>query len=245
MTMEAALLRLFAMIVLLTPFVAADATLASEGDCFSDAFAAEAELEAAIVRNDGPRLNYVKNAQDQAGCPAAGEACLERAYLVPGNTIIVSRRHEGFRCAMYLASNGQSRTGWLPEAGLMTLPAPITPDWTGKWRAGREQSIAIRRNGASWEIEGSATYGASDPERVRRGSVNIGTMSASLPRSDRGGPPTLAFTEGPDGTLPYEEGEPTACRVRMQLVGPWLVVSDNRQCGGFNVSFSGIYRRGS
>ncbi|KAF0122653.1 MAG: hypothetical protein FD152_3513, partial [Xanthobacteraceae bacterium] len=185
MTMETALVRLFAMLALLTPLVAAGATKASEDNCFSDAFTAEAELQAAIVRNDGPRLNYVKNAQDQAGCPAAGEACQERAYLVPGNAIIVGRRHEGFRCAIYLASNGQSRTGWLPEAGLMTLPPPLAPDWSGRWRAGREQSIAIRRNGATWEIEGSATHGGSDPERVRRGSVNIGTLSATLPRSDR------------------------------------------------------------
>lgn len=237
-------MRLLAILTLLVPVLATGDAGAGEGDCFSDAFTAEVELEAAIVRNEGPRLNFVRNSQDQAGCPTAGEGCLERAYLVPGNAVIVSRRHEGFRCAIYLASNGQSRTGWLPETGLMTLPPPLTPDWTGKWRAGREQSIAIRRLGETWAIEGSATYGAQDPERVRRGGVNIGSLSASLPRSERGGSTTLAFTEGPGGTLAYEEGEPTACRVRMQLVGPWLVVSDNRQCGGFNVSFSGIYRRG-
>ncbi|AVO45558.1 hypothetical protein [Phreatobacter cathodiphilus] len=244
MTMEAALVRLFAMLAFLMPLAAAGAAKAGEGDCFSDDFTAEAELQAAVVRNDGTRLSYVKNAQDQAGCPAAGEACRERAYLVPGNAIIVAKRHEGFRCAIYLATNGQSRTGWLPEAGLMTLPPPLAPDWSGRWRAGREQSITIRRNGATWEIDGDATYGAGDPERMRRGSVNIGSLSATLPRSDRGGPTAVAFTEGPDRTLAYDEGEPTACRVRMQLVGPWLVVSDNRQCGGFNVSFSGIYRRG-
>jgi len=237
--------RLLATLATLMPLLAAGtAVAASEGDCFADAFSADVEMEAAIVRNDGPRLHFLRNAQDQAGCPEAGEACRERAYLVPGNEIIVGRRHQGLRCAIYLASNGQSRTGWLPETGVMTLPPPMTPDWSGTWRAGREQSIAVRRAGAAWEIEGSATYGASDPERVRRGSVNIGSLSASLPRSDRGGPTTIAFTEGSDGTLGYDEGEPTACRVRMQLVGPWLVVTDNRRCGGFNVSFSGIYRRG-
>jgi hypothetical protein len=34
-----------------------------------------------------------------------------------------------------------------------------------------------------------------------------------------------------------------ACRVRMQRVGPWLVVGDNGGCGGAGVSFTGLYDR--
>lgn len=214
-----------------------------EGDCQRESFTAEAVLEAALVRNEGARLNYVKNATDQAGCPSADEACRERAYLVPGNAVIAGRRREGFRCAMYLASNGQARTGWLPETGLITLPAANDPDFVGKWRSGPEQSIAIRRDGANWQLEGQATYGAQDSERLRRGAVNIGDFSATVPRSGSDGPTRLSFTEGPDGTLPHDKGEEGACRMRMQLVGPWLLVSDNLRCGGANVTFTGIYRR--
>ena len=29
----------------------------------------------------------------------------------------------------------------------------------------------------------------------------------------------------------------------MQLLGDLLVVADNQECGGMNVSFSGVYRR--
>lgn len=215
----------------------------ADGDCRYEAFTAEAMLEAALVRNDGARLNFVKNATDQPGCPALGEACRERAYLVPGNGVIAGRRHEGFRCAVYPASNGQVRTGWLPETGLITLPPANDPDFVGKWRSGPEQSIAIRRDGANWQLEGQATYGAQDPERLRRGAVNIGDFSATVPRTGSDGPTRLAFTEGPDGTLPYDKGEETACKMRMQLVGPWLIVGDNLRCGGANVTFNGIYRR--
>lgn len=215
----------------------------AEGDCRSEVFTAQAGLEAALVRNEGARLNFVKNATDQAGCPSSEEACRERAYLVPGNGVIAGRRHEAFRCAMYLASNGQARTGWLPEAGLITLPPANDPDFVGKWRSGPEQSIAIRRDGANWQLDGQATYGAQDPERLRRGAVNIGDFSATVPRTGSDGPTRLAFTEGADGTLPYDKGEETACKMRMQLVGPWLLVSDNLRCGGANVTFSGIYRR--
>jgi hypothetical protein len=29
----------------------------------------------------------------------------------------------------------------------------------------------------------------------------------------------------------------------MQRIGPWLLVNDNNNCGGFNVSFRGFYTR--
>jgi hypothetical protein len=32
-----------------------------------------------------------------------------------------------------------------------------------------------------------------------------------------------------------------ACKVAMQLVGKFLIVSDNLNCGGANVTFSGVY----
>ena len=46
-----------------------------------------------------------------------------------------------------------------------------------------------------------------------------------------------------DETLPYEAGDDLDCRARMRLIGPYLLVADNGQCGGLNVSFSGAYRR--
>ena len=55
----------------------------ADGDCTSDAFRADAQMRAAIVRNDAPRVNFVRNAMDRAGCPADSEACRERAYLIP------------------------------------------------------------------------------------------------------------------------------------------------------------------
>lgn len=239
---EFASVRLPVLVVLLLMPAAAVAEPA-QGDCRYEAFTADAELEAALVRNDGARLNFVKNATDAPNCPSAAEACRERAYLVPGNGVIAGRRHEGFRCSIYVGSTGQVRAGWLPETGLITLPPANDPDFVGKWRSGPEQSIAIRRDGANWQLEGQATYSGQDPERLRRGAVNIGDFSATVPRTGSDGPTRLAFTEGPDGTLPYDKGEETACKMRMQLVGPWLIVGDNLRCGGANVTFNGIYRR--
>jgi hypothetical protein len=48
---------------------------------------------------------------------------------------------------------------------------------------------------------------------------------------------------GTNATLPYDQGEEVDCRVRMRRLGSFLLVEDNRRCGGINVSFSGIYQR--
>jgi hypothetical protein len=43
--------------------------------------------------------------------------------------------------------------------------------------------------------------------------------------------------------LAYSDGDPDGCRATMTLIGSLLVVADNDQCGGMNVSFTGVYQR--
>lgn len=82
-------------------------------------------------------------------------------------------------------------------------------------------------------VEGSATLGALDPDRVKRGMVNTGEIVGDVtPDGDR-----LSFAISGDQTLPVDRGEASDRKVWMQRVGPWLVVSDNYNCGGVNVSF--------
>jgi len=33
------------------------------------------------------------------------------------------------------------------------------------------------------------------------------------------------------------------CRATLRLVGPYLLVDDNNDCGGANVTFDGVYRK--
>lgn len=50
-----------------------------------------------------------------------------------------------------------------------------------------------------------------------------------------------------DGRLEYSDGDSEFdCRAKMELIlGRYLIVADNGNCGGANVSFSGIYRKTS
>ena len=52
-------------------------------------------------------------------------------------------------------------------------------------------------------------------------------------------PFTLLADEGHHVADEYDDG----CRVRMQRIGPWLLIEDNGGCGGAGVTFTGLYRR--
>ena len=92
-------------------------------------------------------------------------------------------------------------------------------------------------------LDGDATWGAGDPDRVKRGGVNIGDFSATVALA--GG--HLAFLVGDEGKpLPYDAkraSDEMLCGLRLWRTGPYLVVADNLQCGGHNVTFTGVYRR--
>jgi hypothetical protein len=45
----------------------------------------------------------------------------------------------------------------------------------------------------------------------------------------------------PEGNVLVVEDD--ICRATLRLVGDYLVVSDNSDCGGMNVRFDGVYRR--
>ena len=76
-------------------------------------------------------------------------------------------------------------------------------------------------------------------DRVKRGNVNIGQFEAKGTATG----PEFAFDAAEKGTLPVDKGEDGDCKVWMRRLGPYLLVDDNNACGGFNVTFRGIYRR--
>jgi hypothetical protein len=88
-------------------------------------------------------------------------------------------------------------------------------------------------------FSGEATWGAFDPERVKRGAINLGSFDATATPSAS----DVSFTVGEESTLPIDRGSESDCKVWMRLLGPYLLVSDNMNCGGMNVSFDGLYWR--
>lgn len=188
------------------------------------------------------RVPFIKSSDDDKACPNTAASCREKAFLVEGNLVVRRQTRGDFVCATYVGAKGVTRSGWLPAASLAETPAIsiAIEDWVGNWTAWPDQSIAITSKGAKLALQGDATYGGQDPERVKHGAINVGSFTLEVKPEG----PSLSFTDGDKGVVPAFDAEPYACSVRMRLLPPFLLAESNSSCGGMNVSFTGIYRRG-
>jgi hypothetical protein len=168
--------------------------------------------------------------------------CARKAFVLKGDALIVHKRAAGFVDAEYVNAKGVATRGWLRATDLMADPGPKQAPsfWTGDWKR-IEADIAIRpgAKAGTLSITGDALWGSLDPERIKRGAVNIGEIQGVVaPKGFN-----LSFAMGENGTLPFAEVDEYGCAVRMRLLPPYLLVEDNYRCGGMNVSFSGTYVR--
>jgi hypothetical protein len=202
-------------------------------------------LGLATVVGWAPRVFFIKGAAEEKGCPAETDECRWRAFIVPGDRVLTAQRSDGFVCASFVSKKGLETAGWLPASALKDLPPPSPTvgieAWVGAWQGNVEQQITIRRGSEKnmLSISGEATFGAFDPERIKRGSVNSGEIAADVAPQNG----TLAFAMVGEATKPYDQGGEYDCRVRMRRFADYLFVEDNHVCGGANVSFTGAYRR--
>ena len=189
------------------------------------------------------RVPFVRSAAADPACPSLVPSCREKAVLVTGNGVVRGASSGAFACATYVGATGQIRSGWVPERALAD-DAPATvglDDWVGTWTSGPEQTVTIRRKGERIAVSGVASYGTQDPERVQRGAINMGSIDAELRPDGQ----DVAWTEGDKAVIPgFRPDEAHYCSVRMRLMPPDLIAESNGACGGMNVTFSGVYRRG-
>lgn len=192
------------------------------------------------------RVHFLKGASGGRGCPADTATCRMKGYLVAKDRVVVTAVQGAYACATFTggAPNFATTTGLLPLSALADTPQAAEGDWTGAWRSGDEQEIDIKTAaGNAIAIEGNATYGGDDPQRVASGAINAGQIGATLtPEGDK-----AAFSASDDGkgaAYDANPGDDTVCRVRLWRAGPYLLAADNLMCGGMNVSFTGVYSRG-
>lgn len=163
---------------------------------------------------------------DDKDCPA-GENCRTKSYVIPGDEVIAARQYGGFTCVWYQPAKGNETVGWV-ETNSLELgyedPEDTKGKWIGNWVDGQNsiQFVPAKRNGA-YMIRGNAIWqGAGD-------NVHVGELEG---------------TEAPEGNeikIGASDTDEFACKVTMKIVGKYLIVSDNLNCGGANVSFTGVY----
>jgi hypothetical protein len=225
--------------VLLMPFAAA----ADEGpgDCLGVDFDPQHPVAIGKI-TAGPRVYFVKNAMDDAACPAGSAACREKAYLIPGNLTLVGKGFLGktdgaYTCVSYESANAKKvswTNGWLPAASLTPVApvaAPARADWIGNWVHASGTITITGGAGGALTIHGEAFYAAAQ-------DVHTGVIDATAKPAQS----LLEFAD--DGSVPWDQALAGAtCLVRMQRIYALLVVEDNGACGGADVTFTGFYRR--
>ncbi len=152
----------------------------------------------------------------------------QKTYLVSGDVIFAGPPNRGFRCVYYGRSNGKIVAGFIPVENLEAMAEDngMSVDFLiGTWKY-ESDSIEIKTAAAGQVTgDGQAYYQTAE-------TVNEGAFSARAPLA--AGQKELVFREGNDES---------SCVVKLHRRGPYLVASDNNNCGGLNVSFNGIYTK--
>src|SRR6266436_2511690 len=119
------------------------ATQAGPADCVLNKVAL-----ARVVTQDA-RLHFIAGASKRS-CPSAERACRLRAYLVPGDEVLVDAAEGPYVCVFFKSQRGPETRAWLPRAALQIAPpkAAPAPQWAGKWELEgkgrpRGQTLAI------------------------------------------------------------------------------------------------------
>lgn len=212
-----------AAMVVLAPAAAIAAPFGGPYDCVTDLIVAGKldELSLARVSAEG----QVHFQADYAGCPADEPRCLQKAYSVKGDVLVAGHRRGSWTCVEYPNRLGGTE-GWVRSDQIAAAPAPPPPtagDWAGEWVRDRDASIRLTVKGGLVAADGEALWRSPNPDNVHVGDL----AGAARPSGDR-----LVLKSGDD-----------PCVAALRRLGPYLVVSDNEQCGGANVTFAGVYRR--
>lgn len=170
-----------------------------------------------------------------------------KAFVIKGDILLAEEAADGFVCATFISGKGKVTSGYLAgDAVEISEPeAPEPAGWAGDWTTGEWQNLTVKRGGKpGWlQVEGEA-YWAASAEAARNGGVNIGNVSSEGPVQDG----VLGFTQTVDGSYkPFSEEarDNFDCAIQLKMIGTnYLAVEDSGNCGGHNVSFSGIYARG-
>jgi hypothetical protein len=199
--------------------------LADDGSCRNGGFPS-VQSDFAVARVTGSGRLYLLG--DMDGCPARGEpACRQRSYLVTSDKVVTGRVLDGYRC-VFFPNRGGGSAGWVDAGRLQVvpLPAPALADWAGHWQDG-DNTLELRLRDGRLQATGAAYWPSARTERPY--GPHIGQINAQSVPHGR--------------SVDFVDDDIDECRLHAQWLGEYLLVSDNTQCGGANVSFDGVYRR--
>ncbi len=179
------------------------------------------------------KVHFLANDYDKAGCPSPDPVCRRKAYVRKEDRIVFDTDVEsgGYVCATFVDERGNETTGWLPSESVRAETPELR--WVGRWTRYGSAEIEIKRTkDGRADVSGSATWGSG--AATHEGSID-GTIDPA--QSIQG------FANDGEKQVSYEAAGQYDCAVKLSQLGRYLFVADNHNCGGANVSFSGVYIR--
>jgi hypothetical protein len=163
---------------------------------------------------------------EREDCPA-GNNCRKQSYVVAKQEVIVSRTLGSYACVWYQPKKGAETVGWILSNKIEYLNLlQSVDDYAGNWIFyDNEIKITKTKTQGIFKITGTAIWkGLGD-------NVHTGELDGNA--------------ELLDFKLQYNQKDKDeyACKATFDLLGSYLIVTDNLNCGGANVTFSGVYRK--
>ena len=207
------------------PLSPAQAQVTDEDMCRNGLFPSQQDFRLATVGGTAPRLYFFN---DWNGCPQKGASCQTKAYVVPGDRLLLGKTHGEWTCAWYQGKSHET-VGWVPNRDLVVQAgaAVQAADWLGKWKEVYKGPghLRVSRSGSAWHVDGETRW-------IGQNTENFGGISGELKVSGR-----HAHVDPAAGKEAFD------CGADMVRIGEFLIVHDNGQCGGMNVRFDGLYTR--
>ena len=157
-----------------------------------------------------------------------------KTYLVAGDVVFGGPENGGFRCAYYGSAKGTLIAGFLPVKNLQPISGQdeLSAQFlAGNWQMSLGPKLApntiVIKTAGSGKVSATGSAYYQTAETVNEGSFESDSMMVNKGARE----------------LVFRDDSGADCQVTVHRKGPYLVVDDNRNCGGMNVTFGGIYVR--
>lgn len=181
-----------------------------------------------IAEVNSAKAEKLRFYNDEEGCPNKTAQCQAKAYVIKGDMLIVNAVKEGWACAWFQGKKHET-VGWV-EASQLSFKSNANINnsaWLGNWQF-YDNSIKLSQHDNKIQATGEAFWYGPIVEGAP--VVHTGELEGEL------------RVNGNHAHLSTGDSE-YDCSADFSVIGEYLVVADNGNCGGANVSFSGVYTR--
>src|SRR6478609_6525234 len=152
----------------------------------------------ARVATKDPRVYFVAGANARASaCPSAASACRLRAYVMPGDEVLVDPTDGPYLCAFFKSQGGTETRGWLPRALLELVLPPLCRRGNG---TATGSATGKRRSSSSR----AATRSRFPAARCGEATIRSACGGAEFTSANSAAPVGRAVRRSPSATTPID-----------------------------------------